>query len=632
MSRFHRDPVVLARQLRIDSVRATNAASAGHPTSAASAADLIAVLAAAHFRADLDDPANPGNDRFVLSKGHASVLLYSWLKTMGAITDDELLGYAQLESRLEGHPRPVLPWVDVATGSLGQGLAAAVGLALSIKKLEKSPARVYVLCGDSEMAEGSMWEAFEHAAYFGLNNMIVMIDVNGLGQRGPTMVGQQTGPHAERVRAFGWQALEIDGHDLEQIDAAFRTAAASADRPTVIVARTEKGRGLGAVEGAEGWHGRPLADADSALAGLGVHPSAAVAPLPPHTTAARVTPQRSEATLPLYELGELIPTRLAYGEALVALGHARGDVVVLDAETSNSTYAELFRDAHPDRYFEMFISEQQMIAAATGLAARGWMPFASTFAAFTSRAFEFVRMSAVGGAAIRVCGSHAGLTPGESGPSGMALEDVACFRAIAGSVVLQPCDGNQAAALVETMAGADGFAYLRTHRSGSPVIYPGGESFPIGGSRVLRSCAADAVTIIASGVTVHPALAAAALLHKQGINVRVIDCYSIKPIDAETLLAAAADTDLLVTAEDHYLEGGLGTAVAEVLAEAGSGTPLHRLAVSCIPGSAPVAKLMSAHGLDADSIAKTTLAVLRNRTSTRAADPRAGNRTLEKAP
>ncbi len=306
MSRSNRDPAVLARQLRIDSVRATNAASAGHPTSAASAADLIAVLGAAHFRADLEDPANPGNDRFVLSKGHASVLLYSWLKSMGAISDEELLGYAQLDSRLEGHPRPVLPWVDVATGSLGQGVAAAVGLALSLKKLEHSPARVFVLCGDSEMAEGSVWEAFEHAAHYGLNNLIVMVDVNGLGQRGPTMIGQQTGPYAERARAFGWQAVEVDGHDLDQVDAAFRIAAASVDRPTAIVARTEKGRGLGAVEGAEGWHGRPLADADSALAGLGVHPAAAVAPLPTPTMS-RAKPRRAKAVLPSYELGELIP-------------------------------------------------------------------------------------------------------------------------------------------------------------------------------------------------------------------------------------------------------------------------------------------------------------------------------------
>jgi transketolase len=611
MARSNRDPAVVARQLRIDSVRATNAAKAGHPTSAASAADLIAVLAAAHFRADLDDPANPSNDRFVLSKGHASVLLYAWLKTMGAISDEELLGYAQLDSRLEGHPRPVLPWVDVATGSLGQGVAAAVGLALSLQKLEHSPARVYVLCGDSEMAEGSVWEAFEHAAHYGLNNLVVLVDVNGLGQRGPTMIGQQTGPYAERARAFGLQALEIDGHDLAQIDAALRTAAASTERPTVIVARTEKGRGLGAVEGAEGWHGRPLADADSALAGLGVHPAAAVAPLRPEPMPARVMPQRSKPVLPSYELGELIPTRLAYGEALVALGRARGDVVVLDAETSNSTYAELFRDAYPDRYFEMFISEQQMIAAATGLAARGWMPFASTFAAFTTRAFEFVRMSAIGGAAIRLCGSHAGLTPGESGPSGMALEDIACFRAIAGSVVLQACDGNQAAQLVQTMAEAEGFAYLRTHRSGSPVIYEAGQTFPIGGSRVLRRSADDVLTLVASGVTVHPALGAAALLQEQGIAARVIDCYSIKPIDAVTLLAAATDTDLIVTAEDHYLEGGLGSAVAEVLAEAGSGTRLHRLAITRIPGSAPVATLMSAHGLDADGIASTAQAAMR---------------------
>ncbi|HEU5267931.1 MAG TPA: transketolase, partial [Jatrophihabitans sp.] len=607
----HRDPAVLARQLRIDSVRATHAAKAGHPTSAASAADLIAVLAAAHFRADLDEPADSANDRFVLSKGHASVLLYSWLKSAGAITDEELLGYAQLDSRLEGHPRPVLPWVDVATGSLGQGIAAAVGLALSLQKLEHSPARVYVLCGDSEMAEGSVWEAFEHAAHFGLNNLVVLVDVNGLGQRGPTMVGQQTGPYAERARAFGWQALEIDGHDHAQIDAAYRAAAASVERPTVIVAKTEKGRGLGAVEGAEGWHGRPLADAESALEGLGVHPAAVFAPLPAPAMTARVTPQRSAATLPSYELGELIPTRLAYGEALVALGGARGDVVVLDAETSNSTYAELFRDAYPDRYFEMYIAEQQMVAAAAGLAARGWMPFASTFAAFTTRAFELVRMSAIGGAAIRLCGSHAGLTPGESGPSGMALEDLACFRAIAGSVVLQPCDGNQAAQLVQTMADAHGFAYLRTHRSGAPVIYPAGETFPIGGSRVLRSSPDDTVTIVASGTTVHPALAAVPLLRDQGVAARVVDCYSIKPIDADTILAAAADSELIVTAEDHYPEGGLGSAVAEVLAEAGAGTPLRRLAITRIPGSAPVATLMSAHGLDADGIARTVLAARR---------------------
>ncbi len=285
--------------------------------------------------------------------------------------------------------------------------------------------------------------------------------------------------------------------------------------------------------------------------------------------------------------------------------------MVLDAETSNSTYAELFRDAYPDRYFEMYIAEQQMIAAATGLAARGWMPFASTFAAFTTRAFELVRMSAVGGAAIRLCGSHAGLTPGESGPSGMALEDVACFRAIAGSVVLQPCDGNQAAQLVQTMADADGFAYLRTHRSGAPVIYPAGEQFPIGGSRVLRSTADDTVTIVASGATVHPALGAVPLLDEHGVSARVIDCYSIKPIDAETIRTAAADTTLILTAEDHYPQGGLGSAVAEVLAEAGSGTPLHRLAITRMPGSAPVATLMSAHGLDAGGIAATVLAAMK---------------------
>jgi transketolase len=599
----------LARQLRVDVVRATAAAGAGHPTSGASAADLVAVLGVSHFHYDVGDPAAPGNDRFILSKGHASTLQYAWLKAMGAIDDAELLTHAQPGSRLEGHPRPILPWVEVATGSLGQGVAASVGVALSLRRLEDSPARVFVLCGDSEMAEGSVWEAFEHAAHYGLGNLVVIIDVNRLGQSGPTMAAGDTAPYARRAEAFGWRAVEIDGHDLSAIDRALALADADPTRPLAIVASTEKGRGLGAVAGREGMHGRPLADPAAAFELLGPVPDRTYVPLSAPKVAVRER-LRGPVRLPRYEVGAVVATRQAYGEALVAVGDARGDVVVLDAETSNSTMTELFAAAHPERYFEMYIAEQQMIAAAAGLSARGWTPFASTFAAFTTRAFEFVRMAAIGGAGIRLCGSHAGLSVGESGPSGMGLEDMACFRAVAGSAVLQPCDANQAAALVAASADRAGFTYLRTSRGGVPVIYPPGERFPIGGSRLLVSSPADVVTLIGSGVTVHPALAAATALAARGVAARVLDCYSVKPIDTEAILASARATGVVVTAEDHYAQGGLGSAVAEVLAEAGVPARLKVLAVPSIPSAGPVAGLTALAGLDAAGIVAATLATL----------------------
>jgi transketolase len=599
----------LASQLRRDVVRATAAAGAGHPTSGASAADLIAVLGGSHFRYDVSDPGNPGNDRFVLSKGHASTLQYAWLKAMGAIDDAELLTHAQPGSRLEGHPRPILPWVEVATGSLGQGVAAAVGLALSLRRLEASPARVFVLCGDGEMAEGSVWEAFEHAAHYGLGNLVVMVDVNRLGQSGRTMPDGDPAPYVRRAEAFGWQAVAIDGHDLAAIDSALALAEADPNTPLAIIASTEKGHGLGAVAGREGMHGRPLADPAATLALLAAEPDRQFPPQAPAVVAARQQ-HRQVAELPRYELGAVVATRLAYGETLVALGAARGDVVVLDAETGNSTMSELFAAAYPERYFEMFIAEQQMIAAATGLSSRGWTPFTSTFAAFGTRAFEFARLSAIGGAGVRLCGSHAGLSVGESGPSGMGLEDVACFRSVAGSTVLQPSDANQAAALVAAMADQPGFTYLRTHRGGVPVIYPPGAEFPIGGSRVLRTDPEDSVTLIGSGVTVHAALGAADLLAERGIKARVLDCYSLKPLDVAAVLAAARATGVVVTAEDHYLEGGLGSAVAQALAEAGFPAQLSALAVPSIPSAGPVASLTAAAGLDAAGILAGALAAL----------------------
>ena len=599
----------LARQLRIDVVRATAASNAGHPTSGASAAELIAVLGLRHFRYDVTDPGHPGNDRFVLSKGHASTLQYAWLKAMGAIDDAELLTHASPGSRLEGHPRPILPWVEVATGSLGQGVAAAVGIALSLRCLEASPARVFVLCGDSEMAEGSVWEAFEHAAHYRLGNLVVVVDVNRLGQSGPTMPAGDTTVYARRAAAFGWRVIEIDGHDVGAVDRALAQCDDDLDRPLAIVAATEKGHGLGDVAGRPGMHGRPLAHPGTALDLLGPAPDLTYRPEPPPPVAARPR-VRTAPRLPEYAPGDVVATRLAYGEALVALGHARGDVVVLDAETGNSTMSELFAAAHPQRYFEMYIAEQQMLAAATGLASRGWTPFAATFAAFTTRAFEFARMSAIGGAGVRLCGSHAGLSVGESGPSGMGLEDIACFRAVNGSAVVQPSDANQAAALVAELADRPGFSYLRTARGGVPVIYRPGERFPIGGSRVLSSTDEDVITLIGSGVTVHPALEAARRLAERGIATRVLDCYSIKPLDDVTVLDAARATGVVVTVEDHYPQGGLGSAVAEALAAAGVPARLTALAVPGIPSAGPVASLTAAAGLDADGIVAAALASL----------------------
>src|SRR5215813_10509428 len=375
----------LAAQLRVDSIRCTSAAGSGHPTSSMSAADLMAVLIGRHFRYDWQRPGDPANDHLIFSKGHASPLLYSMFKAAGVISDDELMsGYRRFGSRLEGHPTPVLPWVDVATGSLGQGLPDGVGVALAGRYLDELPYRVWVLCGDSEMAEGSMWEALDKAAYYELRNLTAIVDVNRLGQRGPTELGWDLDAYARRVTAFGCHAVSIDGHDLGEIDHAFSRAAA-ADRPTVILARTRKGRGFDEVEDREGWHGRPLPQpmAERAIIELGGERNLTVTGPLPERGSPRAWPS-GEVSLPRYELGAKVATRLAFGQALAAVG-ARGRVVGLDGEVDNSTHLEEFAKAHPERYFEMFISEQQLIAAAVGMSVRGYVPFAATFAAFFTR-------------------------------------------------------------------------------------------------------------------------------------------------------------------------------------------------------------------------------------------------------
>jgi transketolase len=592
----------LAAQLRVDSVRASAAAGSGHPTSSMSAADLMAVLLDGYLKLDFQKPDDPSRDHLIFSKGHASPLYYSILKAAGAITDDELLTFRHFGSRLEGHPTPKIPPTDVATGSLGQGLPTGVGIAIAGKCLDQLPYRVWVLCGDSEMAEGSIWEAFQHAGWQGLDNLTAIIDVNRLGQTRETMLGWDLDGYVARAEAFGWHAIAIDGHDLDAIDEAFREAVSTTGRPTVVIAKTKKGKGVKAVEDQPGKHGKPLDDPEEAVAELGGERDLQVEVSRPSGGGQPRRFQSSDGKLPTWQVGEEMATRQAYGEALAALGSQRGEVVALDGEVSNSTHSEIFAEKHPDRYFEMFIAEQQMIAAAVGFQVRGWIPYASTFAAFLARAYDFIRMAAISQAKLCLSGSHAGVSIGEDGPSQMALEDIASLRAVGGSTVLHPSDANQTARLVAEMADQPGICYLRTLRGKTTVRTPPEEDIRIGGSRLVRVSDHDDVTIVACGITVEEADRAADTLESDGIHARVLDCYSIKPIDAQALARAGRETDAIVTVEDHWPEGGLGDAVLAALAEEDVRVHARKLAVGGIPGSGEPAELMHAAGIDADAI------------------------------
>ncbi|HEX7165431.1 MAG TPA: transketolase [Acidimicrobiales bacterium] len=595
----------LGQQLRVDSVRAAAAANSGHPTSSMSAADLVAVLAANHLRYDFARPDDPNNDHLIFSKGHASPLLYALYKACGAIEDDELLSFRKFGSRMEGHPTPLIPWVDVATGSLGQGLPIAVGVAMAGRYLDRLPYRVWALCGDSEMAEGSMWEAFEAAGIRGLDNLCAVIDVNRLGQRGETMHGWDLGAYSARAAAFGWHVIEIDGHDVEQIDAAYAEAGGVEGRPTCIVAKTKKGKGVKAVEDLPDKHGKPLDDETAAVEELGGRRDLRIAVSPP--AGAGGDAHRFEVgplELPVYELGAKVATRKAYGDALAALVAADARVVAIDGEVGNSTFSETVEKIAPERFFQMYIAEQQMVATAVGMQVQGWKPFVSTFAAFLARAYDFVRMAQISRATFSVCGSHAGVSIGEDGPSQMALEDLAEFRALHGSTVLYPCDANQTARLVALLADQPGISYLRTTRGNTPVVYAPDETFEVGGSRVLRSSGEDAVTVVAAGITLHEALAAADALAGEGIAVRVVDLYSVKPVDGATLRDAAAATGgRVVVAEDHWPEGGLGDAVLDALSDCGLVLRVVKLAVRDLPGSGTPAELLADAGIDARAIA-----------------------------
>jgi transketolase len=575
-----------------------------------SAAHLTAVLFSDHLRYRPDDPKNLANDRFVLSKGHASPLLYALFKAMGVISDQELLSLRKAGSPLEGHPAPVdgLPWVDVATGSLGQGLSVGLGMALGMR-LDGSPGRVWVLMGDSEAAEGSVWEAMATAAYHRVDNLIAILDMNRLGQRGPTMLQWQGDAYAQRARAFGWQAIEIDGHDVGQIDAAYREAE-TASRPVLIVAKTRKGNGASLVEDKDGWHGRALnqEQAAAAIAELGGGRSITLTPPSPEDFLQQ-GPVTTAVQLPAYTDG--MPTRKAFGETLAALA-ARPDIVVLDGEVSNSTYTEDFEKVAPGRFLQMFIGEQNMIGAAVGLQAVGKRAICATFGAFLTRAYDFVRMAAVSRADLLLNGSHAGVSIGEDGPSQMALEDIAMMRAVHGSTVVYPSDGNSTARLTAELIDRDGICYIRTTRERTPALYGPDEEFPVGGSKTVHESDADRATIVGAGVTLFEALKAAASLAAGGTPVRVIDLYSVKPIDGEALRRSMRETGLLVVVEDHWIDGGIGDAVLAALAE-GGGTLSGRvvkLGVTAMPGSAGPAEQRRQAGIAAEQIALAVQAAL----------------------
>jgi transketolase len=598
----------LATQLRVDSIRCTTQAGSGHPTSCMSAADLMAVLLASHLRYDIKQPRAFGNDRIIFSKGHAAPLLYCMLKAMGAISDDELMTLRKLGSPIEGHPTPALPFVEVATGSLGQGLAMAVGMALAAKRLKHLENRFWVLLGDSEMAEGSVYESLEAASFYDLSNIVALVDMNRLGQRGPTMLVWDADAYASRAEAFGWETRIIDGHDLAAIDAAYGDAERSS-QPTLIVARTKKGAGVSFVEDQENWHGKSMShdEAKRAFEELGWNqgaPSLVITPPQPVASQSTTQDTPNESEQPSYQVGDTVATRSAFGDALAALGSNDPRIVVLDSEVANSTYTERFGKAHSDRFFEMYIAEQQMVSAALGMFTFGFTPFASTFAAFFTRAYDQIRMAAISRATLNLVGSHAGVSIGEDGPSQMGLEDLAMLRAVHGSVVLYPSCANATVSLTAEMAKRTGINYLRTTREKTPVLYPAGEVFTIGGSKVLRRSDKDVVAIVAAGITVHEALKAHDLLQQQAIAARVIDLYSVKPVDRDTLReAATACARGLIVVEDHHPEGGLADAVTEAF-DGRAAPRIRRLAVRTMPGSASPMQQLQAAGIDAGAIAE----------------------------
>ena len=604
----------LAKLIRYFSLVMSTEAGSGHPTSSLSAADLMTgLLFGGTFRYDLDDPRNPNNDRLLFSKGHASPLFYSLWAAAGKISEQELMSFRKFDSRLEGHPTPAFPYTEAATGSLGQGLSIGLGMALNAKYLDRLPYRTYVLLGDSEMAEGSQWEAMEIASYYKLDNLIGIIDVNRLGQRGETMYGHDLSVYKQRASAFGWEPIVIDGHHLPQVLTAFKQALQSRDRPVMIIARTIKGKGVPFIEDQNGWHGKPVKKDDlaRALDALGPVDRTVRGRIekPEDLKPKSASPQ--EAARLSYPEDKPVATRKAYGTALERLFPRYPGMVVLDGEVGNSTYAELFQKKYPDRFFEMFIAEQNMVGTGLGLSLRGKTAFVSTFAAFLTRAFDQIRMSRYSRANVKFCGSHAGVAIGEDGSSQMGLEDIAMFRTILDGIVLYPSDAVSTEKLVEIMAQHEGIAYLRTTRKEMPILYRTDEAFRIGGSKVLRSSKSDRATIVAAGITLHEALQAYDALKTEGIMVRVIDLYCIKPLDHATLTQAADETGVVLTVEDHYAEGGIGEAVAGSLGA--HKTTVLSLAVRKMPKSGKPGELLDYEEISSAAIVNKVRTIVQGR-------------------
>ena len=600
----------IATRLRIDSVRSTSEAGSGHPSTCCSVAEIVAALFFEDMRYDPRDLQNPDNDRFVLSKGHAAPVLYAAWAEAGLLKREDLLTLRRFDSDLEGHPTPRLPFADVATGSLGQGLCAGVGIALNARRIG-SDYRTYVLMGDGETAEGSVWEAADVAAFDKLDSLCGITDVNALGQSGPTQWQHDLEALAARWRTFGWNALVVDGHDLTDILDALDRARQTRSRPTMILAKTFKGRGVSLMEGKGGWHGKPLKKGEElevALAELHSQfvpeDGPAPRPQPPKTNTGasrRVKAAPGTVGATAYKVGDSVATREAYGAAIARLAATDDRVVALDADVKNSTFSEKFEQQHPQRFYQFFIAEQVMIGAAMGLASRGAIPFPSTFAAFLTRAGDFIRMAAISNLNIKMAGSHAGVSIGEDGPSQMALEDLAMMRAQPTITVLYPCDGVSTERLVERAAYHQGPVYMRMSRPKTPVIYGPDESFEVGGLKVLRQSGSDMATVVGGGVTVFEALEAYKDLKKQGVNIRVIDLYSLQPIDAATLVRCARDTGgRVITVEDHYAGGGIGDAVASAIAP--EGFAVRRLAVYEIPRSGTPDQLLDRYGISARHI------------------------------
>ena len=613
----------LAKLVRYFILEMTTNAGSGHLTSSLSATDLMTALFFEKLRFDIKNPQNPDNDRVIFSKGHASPLLYALYAAAGEISKKELSSYRRFKSPLEGHPIPRLKFVEAATGSLGQGLSVGVGMALAAK-LEKLTYITYVLLGDSETAEGSVWEAMALASYYKLGNLVGIIDVNRLGQSGQTMLGYDLDSYKRRVEAFGWEAKVIDGHDLDEIVNTFdsinglggETFGKAQGKPVMIIAKTIKGKGVSFIEDKEGWHGRPLQQEDfkkavKELGKINFELRGEVAkPIPSFKS--QVPNSKStyrKLNIP-YNIGDKVATRKAFGEALAELGDVYSRIVSLDAEVKNSTFSEIFKEKHPERFFEMFIAEQNMVGTALGLSKRGKIPFVSTFGVFLTRAFDQIRMSAYSGANIKFIGSHAGVSIGEDGPSQMALQDIAMFRTIDGSIILYPADGIATWRMVELAAKNEGIFYIRTQRPATPIIYQEDERFEIGGSKVVRSSSTDQLTVVACGVTLNEAIKACDKLKKQNINVRIIDVYSIKPIDEKTLKKSAGETNhLIITVEDHYFEGGLGDSVLNVFAQEEK-VKVYKLAVSKMPMSGKSEELLDYEEISAEAITDKVRSIL----------------------